>query len=149
VSHRAEQIIQRIRTLLEAQVEYDGVHVYAHRRLSLAEDQDELPAISVDFGQDSPVEENIQFIDSLLTVAVTSIVAAAEEDTVKAELLELRRQIHIALMEDVTLGLPFVISTSYGGAEPPAFDLRGEFIVGALATPWNVYYRMLLADPGD
>lgn len=135
---------------IAAVVEPLGVKVYAHRRLSLAADQDELPAISVDFGEDNPQQElSGAIFDSLLSCQITAIVARPEEPDVKTELLDLRRRIHIALMADRTLGLSFVINTHYGGTEAPELDVSGDAVVGWLTSVWNAYYRMNIADPGD
>lgn len=151
MTHRADQIIDAIVTAISAQVYATGVKVFAHRRYSLAADQDELPAISVDFGEDNPVDvdETGGYFDSLLSVPITSIVALPEEADVRAELLDLRRQSHIALMSDRTVGLSFVINTHYGGAEPPEIDVDGDLVVGSLTGVWIVYYRMNISDPGD
>lgn len=149
MAHRADQIIDAIVSAIESQVGPTGVHVYSHRRLTLAEDQDELPAISVDFGEDTPATENVSYIDSLLSCQITGIVSAHEEQDLRSELLDLRRQVHIALMADPTLGLSFVVTAHYGGADEPVVDASGETIIGAYTSTWTVYYRMNYTDPGD
>jgi hypothetical protein len=137
-------------TAITAVVEPLGVRVYAHRRLSLAVDQDELPAISVDFGEDNPAQELTgAYFDSLLSVQIAAIAAASEETDLKTELLDLRRRIAVALMADRTLGLAFVVNTHYGGTEAPQIDASVDPILGELVSVWNVYYRMNIADPGD
>lgn len=152
MTHRAEQIIDAAAAAILEQVQAAGTKVYTHRRLSLAEDQDDLPAIVVDFGPDEPDSEfgadNLAFIDSLLTLEITGATTAAEEPELKAALLELRRQVHIALMADPQLGLAFVIDTRYGPTEAPDIDTSGELLAGALTSAWQVHYRMNITDPG-
>lgn len=150
MTHRADQILDAAVAAIESVVGGAGVKVYKHRRLSLGVDQDELPAISVDFGEDAPAADlNTQFIDSTLTLEVTGVVYGYEEAEVKAALLKLRREAHQALMADDTLGLAFVFTTFYGGAEAPEIDADGEYVIGKLTAPWRVQYRMNRSDPGD
>lgn len=150
MAHRADAIVDAIVAAITAQVGPSGAKVYAHRRLTLLADQDELPAISVDFGEDNPAQELTgAYFDSLLSCQITAVAAAREEADLKTELLDLRRQIAIALMADRTLGLAFVVNTHYGGTEAPQIDASVDPIVGELVSVWNVYYRMNIADPGD
>lgn len=149
--HRASQIVDRIAEVIGARVGPSGVNVFTHRRLSLSAEQGELPAHSVDFGPDEPEVENTTYIDSTLTVPVTFIATVAVEDELRRRMLEQRREVHIALMADPTLGLPFVITTRYGGAEAPEFSANdeGELLAASLTSIWLVTYRMNLTDPGD
>lgn len=148
--HRADQVLNAIVTAITAAVQPTGVKVFAHRRLTLLADQDELPAISVDFGEDNPAQELTGgYFDSLLSCQITAVAVAREEADLKTELLDLRRRIHVALMADRTLGLSFVVNTHYGGTEAPQIDASVDPIVGELVSVWNVYYRMNIADPGD
>lgn len=148
-THRAEQIIAAAAEIIRARVEPKGIHVYAHRRLSLDPESDELPAISVDHGPDEPVEpETTIYIDSLLTVHTTAIVTSFDEVDLRRKLLELRREAHVALLADETLGLDFVVHAIYGGAEEPDFGVVGKKLIGVLTSNWTFYYRMNRSDPG-
>lgn len=151
MAHRADQIIEAIAALVRARVEGPlGCKVYTHRRLSLDPEQDEIPAISVDFGEDTPAVQSIGFIDSILTVPVTAIAREPTEPELREKLLELRREVHIAILADVKLGLPsFVIQAAYGGAEAPDVDVSGDMTAGTLTSNWLVHYRMNFTDPGD
>lgn len=153
MTHRVDQIVDAIKAIVEAQVATTNVKVYAHRRLSLGADQDELPAISIDFGADeSSVEDNeteTQFL-SALTVVCTAVVATHEEPDLREQLLALRRSVHIALMADRKLGLAFVPRTYYAGApEPPEFDVDGDVLLGFYSFDWVVHYYQNITDPGD
>lgn len=151
MTHRADQIISAIVSAIDARMKPKGVHVFEHRRDSLDEDQDELPAYSVDFGEDNPadVDETGGYFDSLLTVPVTGVVALPIEEEAKAEALDLRRQAAIAICADRTLGLSFVINTMYGGADAPVVDASSGLYVVEYTSIWTVYYRMNISDPGD
>ena len=147
--HRADQIIDAIVSAVAGQVSDTGVHVFAHRRLLLEVEQDELPAISVDFGQDERAETVIiGKLGSLLTVETTAVVARPDETEAKQELLNLRAEIHKAIMSAPRLGMPaFVVDTLYAGANPPEYDTEGDLIVGTYTSLWQVYYTMNSADP--
>lgn len=149
MAHRAEQIVDAIAAIIAARVQPPGAHVFTHRRLSVDPYQDELPLVSVDFGDDTPAADNTQFIDSVLTVPTTAVAVGPEERDVKLKLLELRREVHRAIMADPTLGLAFVVYTNYGGAAEPVYETDGELLVGELTSNWFVHYRMNVLDPGD
>lgn len=151
MTHRADQIVDAIVDAI-ATWSPSTVKVYAHRRLSLSDDQDELPAISVDFGEDTPVGEEGSYltdgtIQSLLTVNVTALATAVDEASLRRELLRLRAHVHVAINKVRGLGLPFVIDTHYGGANPPEVDVSGDAPIGELTTPWGVRYEMTLNTP--
>lgn len=149
MTHRAEQILTAVTAAIAARVEKTGVKVYTHRRLSLDPEQDELPAISVDYGEDRRADsQTLGTIASFLSVEVTAIVAKQTEPEAREQLLELRAEIHRAVMANPKQGIPdVVVSTYYGGAAAPEVDTDGEQIVAALTSTWIVHYRMDLADP--
>lgn len=151
MTHRAAQVVDAIAALVRARVEASGVHVYTHRRLSLDPEQDELPGISIDYGEDRRSDSNsvLGLISSVLTVECTAVVVAPLEAEVRAQLLELRAEIHRAVMANPRLGLPdFVSTTFYGGAEKPGFAV-GAQIAGELTSSWLVHYEMSLTDPAN
>lgn len=150
MSHRAGQVIEAVASILSARVLPKGHKVYTHRRISLASEEDQLPAHSVDFGEDQRAESKfIGTIDSVLTVITTVVATAADEQALRTLLLDLRREQHRAVMADPKLGLAFVVNTLYGGAEAPEILTDGEELVGVLASSWLVHYRMNPQDPGD
>lgn len=150
MSHRADQIVEAV----VAAIATSGPStrkVFAHRRLSLSEEHDELPAHSVDFGEDTPIDAGASFTDgtiaSLLTVNVTHVAVAAEEHILRRLLLDMRAEVHIAIKAVRDLGLDFVIDTHYGGANPPEVDVTGTMLVGELTSVWGVRYEMPLHSP--
>jgi len=150
MTHRAQQIIAATAAALAASSSL-GAAVYTHRRLSLSDEDQELPAVSVNYGSDDPLSDlgvtNIAFIDSLLELAVTLVARGDSEQDVLDELLRLRAAQHVALMADRSLGLAFVIDTRYGGAAAPDVDVSLNRPAGALTCRWLVHYRMNLSDP--
>lgn len=151
--HNAQQIIDAVATIVRARVEASGVHVYTHRRLSLDPEQDEMPAISVDYGEDSRAQgQTTLMIDSVLSVEITAVVSENDEVDCRTRLLALRREIHRAVMADQRLGFGaqgFVVTTSYGGASAPTIGTAGRDIAGELTSTWLVHYRSELNDPGN
>lgn len=147
--HRALQSVDAAKAAIEAIA--TGASVYKHRVLSLSDEEQELPAISVRVGTDTPVADggqgSMQFIDSLQELLVDAIAKGDSEDDVLESLLLLRAQIHQALQADVTLGLAFVTDTAYGGASAPDLAAGGARLVGSLSTRWVVRYRMNFTDP--
>lgn len=156
MTHRADQIIEAIVAAVRVQtsaLQVQADNVFSHRTLSLADDAGLLPAITVNFADDTPVSEfgadNVSFIDSVLGITIESFAVDPEEQAVRRALLNHRRFIHKALMADQALGLPFVIGTRYAGAAKPELDGTTELAAGALESRWAVHYRMNISDPGD
>lgn len=150
MTHRAEQVLDAVASLVRARVEASGVKVYTHRRLTLDPEQDDLPAISIDYGEDRRAESQyVDQIDSVLEVQCTAVVVDPEEKPLRQKLLELRREIHQAVMADTRLGLEFVVTTAYGGASAPAVEADGEQLVGELQSTWLVAYSTSTTDPGN
>jgi hypothetical protein len=149
-THRADLIVDAAAAVIRARVEPMGAHVYTHRRLSLGPESDELPAISVDFGADDPVDQvSPSHLDSVLTLEVAIVVAEADEESLKRNLLQWRREVHVALMADRKLGQPsFVVGTAIAETDAPEYDTSGELLVGSVLTRWPVMYRSPHEDPG-
>lgn len=154
MTHRAEQVIDTVVSLLQDAAIVSSNNVFAHRSLSLAEDQGEIPAICVNFGEDNRLDEfghdsddDDAEIDSVLTVNLTLYVKDVDEPKVKLELMRIRAAVHVALLTDPTLGEEFIVVTRYGGASEPTLDSSSESIVGMMVTPFLVHYRMAAANP--
>ncbi len=149
MTHRANQIIERVTSLHEDPARAHGWRAFAHRRISLMADQGQLPAWSIDMGPEQPVRQNTQFIDSQMLMPVSAIVVASDEQVARGLLLEMRRESHKALMADPALGLEFVVSTTFGGVGDVEHSVDNGEVTLVQATTWVVYYRMNIADPGD
>jgi hypothetical protein len=155
MSHRADQIVDRVVEILQDFPDLDipSQNIFAHRTLSLSEEDGELPAATVNEGEDSPVSEigtdNLAFIDSVLAIAVRTLARARTEAEIRRVLGDHRRFVHKALMVDQSLGLPFVIGIRYGGATAAEIDTESELASGARTSIWGVHYRMNITDPGD
>jgi|SRR5882672_1188577 len=149
-THRVQQIMDAIVAAAVANGTF-GQNVFIQRTLSLSEYDGELPALCVMYGDDDPFSElgndNMAFIDSLAAFELTPYVKADNEKALATALLEMRRQIHITLMADATLGLGFVFGVRYGGAEKPNISQEGGRLAGAQLNRWFVPYRMNITDP--
>jgi hypothetical protein len=150
VSHRAQQIIDAVVANLTADTAI-AWHVYRNRTATLAIEELELPAVSVVYGADRPLNvlgaSNVAFLDSLIEISVVLVERRNSEPDLFEALLAMRVRSHIALIADRTQGLPFVIDTRYGGTDPVNLTDRESMFSGALVTHWPIHYRMNLADP--
>lgn len=149
MSHRAQQIVDAIAA--EIALGVPNAAIFTHRSLSVSEADQELPAVSVRYGADAPIEalgaSNVAFLDSLLELQTIALVRANDETALLSGLLDLRRQIHVALMANRSQGLAFVIDTRYAGAGAPEVDASSEYLAGRLEVRWLVHYRMNITDP--
>lgn len=145
MSHRAEQIINRA-ALLHSQAADVAANVFTDRVLSLAEEQDELPAFSITEGPDVPQAENQGFIESLLTLRVLAFAVNTDEKLLRQSLRAMRARTHRYLKADLSLGLAFVSDVRYGGALDPQVIKTAQWC-GMLECPFHVLYRMNETDP--
>lgn len=121
--------------------------VEVNRTRSLGEDQDEVPALTINYGADSPDDAQDQTdIASGIEIELTAYVAGDSESDVLQALLELRTQSHISLMADMTLGLSFLWELRYGGADKPQV-VQAERMLGAQTCRWTARYLMNSDDP--
>lgn len=150
MKHAAASIVSAVAAALEAFVD-TPVNIYEHRATTLADDHDELPAISVDFGEDAPYNADgaagFDFNQSILTVNVTIVVTGPVEKDVREDLLSLRAQVHKAILTPPRLNLAGVLSVNYGGAEPPELLFEGDSIIAALVCVWGVLYETPANNP--
>ena len=149
MTHRAEQIIVAVADLVSALVTPLGVHVYKHRRESLNAEQDELPAISVDYGEDLPADSQpLSAINSVLSLSFTAVVSAPTEAEAREKLLELREYTdglmsdHMHMAGQNRLELTWVYGIGYGGADAPEINAEGESCTGTLSSTWSIGYRL-------
>lgn len=150
MTHRAEQILDAIASRLAASTTLNVAEVFVHRSLSLAEDQGELPAVTVNMGEDSPADDYTLLggeIGSQLAVMTSAYVLGTSEAAVKRELMRLRTEIHKAIDLTDALGLAFVVKLDYGGAAAPEIDSESEAIAGRLESRWLVTYILNPDDP--
>lgn len=148
MTHRAQQIVDAVAAALAASSSVGAV--FTHRSYSLSEEDQELPATTVNVGEDQPLSElgasNVAFLDSLLTLEVAHLARADSVEQLLTDLIAMRTAGHVALMADRSQGLNFVIDTRYGGAGAPDVDISTG-PAGQLVTRWQVHYRMNLTDP--
>lgn len=149
--HRSEQILQAAVTAIEAQ---SGIaaSVFAHRTLPLNAEDQELPAVCVNHGEDDPAEDggysNLAYIDSATQLRVSLYAQGSTQAEVAAELDRLRVSVHKAMLAAPrTLGLSFVMSIGYGGAGAPQYSVEGSPLAGMRECGFSVLYRMNLTDP--
>jgi hypothetical protein len=150
--HRAAQIIDAVVARLQASATLgvNAENVFAHRTLTLAADQAEMPALTVNFGDDEPDDEYTSLdgeIGSALQVLTKAYVIGDTEQAVKRALLSIRAETHKAIDLTETLDLDFVIKVEYAGADAPEIDTDGESPVGAQIARWLITYLMNPDDP--
>ena len=145
--HRATQIFARFGVLLN-NLATTGANIFPHRGYALAENVNN--ALTTRLGPDMPVADegytNIGFMDMDLIIHVR-IHARTTEANLDDQLMLIRKEIHIALMADHTLGLAFVLDIIPAGMDEPSYESDGEKPTIAADTHWKVRYRHSITDP--
>lgn len=147
MAHRVQQILDAMAAALVANTNLRAT-VEVNRVRSLGEDQAELPALTVNYGADSPDEgaQDHRDIGSAVEIRLGAYVAGDTETDVLVDLLALRTESHKAIRVQKTLGLAFVWEVVYAGADEPQIA-QGERTFGAQTCRWTVRYVMDDDDP--
>ncbi len=143
--HRVQQILNAAGAVLGANPALGLVEI--NRVRSLSEEQQEVPALTVNYGADTPDEsETFESLGSAVEMLLSAYCAGDSETEVLERLLEMRAQSHLALLADMSLGLPFLWEIRYGGADAPLLQ-QGERMLGTQTSRWVARYQMDNDDP--
>lgn len=139
---RIETLITTLVTTLEADASITVGSVHRARVEPLADT--ELPAYNIELGADVPLNplgpDNVAFIDWSQQIFIDCY-AKSMAVSVDNIFLDMRRNIHRALMADVTQGLNFVMTTIPAGADEPVLDSSGEQKTLTYRTSWEFRLR--------
>lgn len=158
MTHRAAQITQALASTLAESALLAVQAVFINREETLNEQDGEVPCISVNEGDDTPLSEegfdNLVNFDSQLEFEIVGYALGATVDDVESELQRQRRYIHVALLSYLTnhtdpLGLPWVIAVKPAGAAKSVRSIIGSRHAGSKTSFWRVHYRAETLDPGD
>jgi hypothetical protein len=142
--HRAEQILAAVQTSVTG-LTTTGQNVDRGRAEEIPVEK--LPALRVAMGEDPIVDPWAQsLLDSELDVSVFGL-AHDSAANVETKLLQIRKEVTIALMANQTLGLAFVHALVELGARKPI--LTGDLAkpAGAMEMRFRVKYRRSRTDP--
>ena len=108
-----------------------------------------VPDINIKMGADDIIEgsdENVMFMDGWLNVDV--IVTIKNSTGLSAELLDIRKKIHIAVYKDVRLGISNILSDGkYTGASNPVVSGDAEEEIAQQTLNYKFQYRHNQSDP--
>jgi len=142
----AETIMTTVVSVLDAGM---SATVYRGRVDAIADDN--LPAVSVFQGSESPADEdgrlNVAVIDELLEVR-TEVADRGTSANIETSLNELRRQIHLLLMAENPLSLAYILNIIPAGVNEPVIDGTSDKYTGTMTINWIIHYRHNQADAG-
>jgi len=99
-----------------------------------------VPALVIEKGADGAVEErNAAFQDRELSVQITAVVEAAED--LESALNTVAAEVYAAMMADTTLGLGYVLNTTFVNDSAPIIETGGELPLAFMAIDFSVMYR--------
>ncbi len=138
--HKANQILVAIKAKLTG-LASTGANVYQSRAYAIGA----LPAINIKLGSDSVQSiHNIQSDNELLIVI--EVFVKSDESLIDSTILQIRKEVQMALMADETLGLSFVLSTLPSAMSAPEISSEEQTIAYA-TLDFKIIYRSLLTDP--
>ena len=104
------------------------------------------PSVSVVIGSDLPESKVNTFTDWQLTM-FTDIKIQASDGDVDADMLNIRAELHKALMADYTQGLSYVKDFEPGEQSEPEINSEGDTFTCYTRVSWLVKYRSSETDP--
>lgn len=142
--HKALEIRNAVYTNVSALVSAGHVAEVLKNNIS---DPDNYPSVSVVIGTDVPEVKTNAFTDWQLTL-FTDIKIQASDSDVDADMLNIREEIHKALMADYTQGLNFVLDVEPGDQYEPELNSEGDSYTCYTRVAWMVKYRVNTNNPG-
>jgi len=105
----------------------------------------DLPAVDIKLAESEVVASDIATQDIEQTVIVTATVA--DNGDYIEKMLQLQKEVHLALREDYTLGLPSMVhDIKYEGAGEVKVSGEGDTVVAEIDSVWTVQLRTSLSD---
>lgn len=146
--HKAEQILAAVETALDANGTFATLRAPVD---ALSGQLQQIPAACIFMGEEIPRGDNgFEVIGSYRAVMTIYVDVWDEGDrytNIETKLNELRKKVHIALMETAQLGLSFVMNFAPFGADEPELATDGEAISGKQRTIWIAEYSTDVTNP--
>ncbi len=111
------------------------------------QDHENTPSHSVYLGRSAATIENTAIVDQAQLIRDEVTVKGREEE-LDAAMLNIHREAYVAIMADITLGLPYVIDTFLLDMAEPEFIDDGRYAIQSAVFTWQVNYRHSYQDPG-
>jgi len=152
MDHRAMQVIAAFVSRITG-LQSTGNRVYLNRTYEIEEDT--RTAINVMLGEETPQGEfgfsSMDRIDNVLEI-IAEIRVRSSGDSIDSIILQIRKEMHIALMSWVQsqtypLGLDFVYMLYPAGTGNPEIESVSEKPTAKIETLWKVHYRHSILDP--
>lgn len=146
---RSETLIKRVVQLCTG-LETTGTRV--HRDLVWNLEESETPGLLIDMGEEIAVGETAQaatgFIDQELDIIISPQVVTVD-GSITSVLNKIRKEIHVALYADVTLGFSWVHKIYYVGRTKPTLTGEGQKPIATQDITYRIHYRHSYADPSQ
>lgn len=146
MTHRVEQVLARVKVLLQATATAGGL-VMRSRRYLLPEGV--TAALFLSQGDDLNLPEETPFrVRSEVDVQIDAVVATTGEEDVEPRLNQIRTEVNQQLAAQVNLGLPNVVVKCWElGAGEPVVDNEATPTTGRMRLAWRVQYGRNRNDP--
>ena len=132
-------IAERIQTLFQALNEVDPKRVFFGRTYEI--DPIEMPCADIELGPDVPVDQQQSKHQSALQTIYLDLYDQRNDSEALIKCAKYKALGFYAIMQDYTLGLPFVLDTTYGGAQEPASDADAGLPGWTMRVAFLVHYR--------
>lgn len=142
MDHKAEQVMTAILALLAGTVGISSIH--RGRDYNIPES--DMPALLLTQGPDRKVSQTFTTNDWLLTVIVTGKVQHDSATDIEKELNEIRKQVHLKMMTDITQG-GVCLNTEEGDTGDIISTSGGTQQVASQDWEWMIHYRRSINDP--
>jgi len=142
MTHRAESIMQAVVTNVTG-LTTTSTRVSRGRAYPISD----VPALTVEMGQDVVALQNLSYIDRDLDIVITG--HAKQTTQYDTTLNLIREEVHIALMANRQQGLTnYVLDTMPVGDGAPELSGDGDQPISRQRMTWRIRYRHSVTNPG-
>lgn len=140
--HRAQQILDALYSKLSVLITNGDIK---ELHTSSAEPPRVYPSLVLAMGSDDVLSESVNYLNMSLAVS-TDIVITSNSTDLDRDCLNIRVEVHKAIMSDRQLGLPFVINTKFTGQSEPEHKGDADTYAAYMRLTWQVDYRTHIGD---
>jgi len=143
--HRGEQILATLKTLLSSGCSFSNT---VDRNRIITYQESDLPALKLSVGPEQRVADYTGGLqDWVLPVDFSCVVSSTNND-LETLLFAYRRELHLKIMADNTLGLSFVIDSTEVSTDSPVLSTPdGTAPIAEQTWRWEFEYRRSVNDP--
>ena len=132
----------RVRDVINATFPEFAGRVHLNRTLPFDSESGEVPGITIVQSEDTPNSESSTLSQAgwIASFSIRYVISGSDEQSLVEQLNEMRRRAHVAIMQNGTSGLEWLLEFAPGPAQDVATDSSTSVVIKELSTVWQALY---------